>query len=110
LLALLDPGLHLGQVPDYAARRQIEAQWELAATLHFVDRRFGQWDDLPQLMTADGAPKWQNAVLRELREIAVGARAGQGEGGRRAHLGAVDSAYVSCRVILHVELRGCPAI
>ena len=89
---------------------EAEAAWEFAALFHFIDRRLGQRHDLVQFVAADGAAEGQNAVLRELGEIAVGDRAGQGEGGRRAHLGTVDSAYVSCRVILHVELRGCPAI
>jgi len=55
LLALLNPRFRCGQVQHDAARRQVEAAWELSAALHFVDGRFGKGDDLPQFMAADGA-------------------------------------------------------
>src|SRR5690606_41771720 len=55
LLSFFDPRFHFGQVPHHATRRQIEAAWELAAALHFVDRRFSQGDDLPHFLAADGA-------------------------------------------------------
>ena len=79
LLALLNPGFHFGQVPHDAARRQIEATRELAAALHFVNRRFGQGDDQPQLLPADGAPEGKRAAFRELRQLLVGFRPRQGE-------------------------------
>lgn len=47
LLSFFDARFHFGQVPHYATWRQIEAAWGLATALHFVDRRFGQGDDLP---------------------------------------------------------------
>ncbi|KVN38423.1 hypothetical protein WT11_05820 [Burkholderia stagnalis] len=74
LLAVLDPSFHFGQVPHDAARRQIEAPWKLATALHFVDRRFGQGDDLPQFLAADSAAR-KDAALRELRQRLIGFRA-----------------------------------
>src|SRR5690606_34088306 len=106
LLSFFDPRFHFGQVPHHATRRQIEAAWELAAALHFVDRRFSQGDDLPQFLAADGATEGQDTALRELWEIVVGVRAGQGNGYRaRRILGAGVSAVELCRVILHIALR-----
>lgn len=77
LLSFFDPRFHFSQVPHDATRRQIEAAWELAAALHFVDRRFGQGDDLPQFLAADGAPEGQNHPLGVLWKIIVTLRARQ---------------------------------
>ena len=66
LLSFFHPRFHFGQVPHDAARRQVEATRELAAALHFVDRRFSQGDDLPQLLATDRAPEGKGAALREL--------------------------------------------
>ena len=66
LFACFDPRFHFGQVPYDAAWRQVEAAGELAAALHFVDRRFSQGDDLPQLLATDRAPEGKGAALREL--------------------------------------------
>lgn len=80
LLSFFDPRFHFGQVPHDAARRQVEATRELAAALHFVDRRFGQGDDLPQFLAADGATEGKGAALRKLRQCLIGFRARQGKG------------------------------
>ena len=80
LFACFDPRFHFGQVPYDAAWRQVEAAGELAAALHFVDRRFGQWDDLPQFLAADGASEGKGAALRKLRQCLIAFRARQGEG------------------------------
>lgn len=80
LLSFFDPCLHFGQVPHHAARRQVEATWELAAALHFVDRRFGEGDDLPQFMAADGAAEGKGTALWELRQCFIGFRARQIKG------------------------------
>ena len=66
LLALLDPGFHFGQVPYDAAWRLVEATLELTATLQFVDRRFGEGNDLPQFLATNGAPDGKG-TLRKLR-------------------------------------------
>ena len=79
MLAYFDPRLHFIQVPDDAARRQVEAARELAAALHFVDRCFGQRDDLPQFLAADGAPEGKWVLLRKLRQRPVGFRSRQRE-------------------------------
>lgn len=55
LLALLDPRFHFGRVPYDAAGRQVEAARDLAAALHFIDRRFSQRDYLMQFVASDGA-------------------------------------------------------
>ena len=78
LFAFLDPRFHFIQIPHDAARRQVEAARELAAALHFVDRRFGQGNDLPQFLAADGAPKGKGFPLRKLRQRLVGFRARMG--------------------------------
>ena len=91
LFAFLDPLFHFIQIPHDAARRQVEAARELAAALHFVDRRFGQGDHLPQLVAADGASKRKGAALRELRQCLVGCRPWQGKG-----LAGIDAGRVGC--------------
>ena len=79
LLSFFDPGFHVCQVPYDAAWRQVEATWELTATLHFVDRRFGEGNDLPQFLPANGATKGKDTALWKLRQSLVGIRAWQGE-------------------------------
>jgi hypothetical protein len=64
---------------------------EFAAAFHFVDRRFGQGDDLPQFLAADGAPEGKGAALRKLRQCLITFRARQGEG-----LASVDAGDVGC--------------
>lgn len=51
--AFLDPTLHLVQVPDDAARGQVEPSRELASLLHLVDGRVGERHDLAQLRPTD---------------------------------------------------------
>lgn len=67
LFALFDPRFHFVQIPDDTARRQVEPTRELAAPLHFVDRRFSQGDDQPQFLAADGALEEKGATFRKLR-------------------------------------------
>ncbi len=54
--AELEPGFDLGQIPDDAARREIEAPRKLAALFHLVDRAVGERHHLAQLLPADRAP------------------------------------------------------
>jgi len=53
---LRDPGFDFYQVPDDTPGCQRDALWKLAALLHFIDGRVGQWHDLPELVAADHAP------------------------------------------------------
>lgn len=62
MFARLDPGFHFGQVPYDAPWCQVEAARELAAALHFVDRGFGEGNDLSQFVTTDGSTEGQRAI------------------------------------------------
>ncbi|MCY1300059.1 hypothetical protein D9M70_496170 [compost metagenome] len=80
LLSFFDPCLHFGQIPYHAARRQVEPAREFAAAFHFVDRRFGQRDDLPQFVAANGTPEGKGNALWKLWQRFIAFRAWQGKG------------------------------
>lgn len=100
LFARLDPHLHVIEIPDYAAPRQVETPRKLAAALQFVDRGFGQGNDLPQFVAADGAAEGKIVAFRKLRQRFVGFRPWQSEGEI-----AVDTGVGWLRYGLHIWLR-----
>ena len=79
MFAHLDPGFHFSKVPYDAPWCQVEAARELTASLHFVNRRFSQGDNLTQFVAADGAPERKWAALGKLWQRLVGFRPRQGE-------------------------------
>lgn len=105
LFARLDPRLYVIEIPDDAARREVETPRKFAAAFHFVDRSFGQGNDLPQFVAANGAAEGKSAAFRKLRQRFIGFRPRQSEGAT-----AVDTGVGWLRYGLHIWLHQCLAV